>query len=100
MSNRHVWTPGQIVVTKDKLCDHCDDAIAEYKPKSKEGGEYCLRCLLDHGEDVEADFVSVDAEEWCRDCGEVGETTGHMGCPYPNDHDGEDGIGDPGSYTS
>jgi hypothetical protein len=23
----------------------------------------------------------------CADCGEVGELTGHMECPYPRDHD-------------
>lgn len=26
-------------------------------------------------------------EPWCRDCGEQGELTGHMGCQYPQDRE-------------
>ena len=28
----------------------------------------------------------------CPDCGECGETIGHMGCQYPQDHHEDDGL--------
>lgn len=39
--------------------------------------------------------VEADAANWwplddstrCADCGTFGETTGHMTCPYPKDHE-------------
>jgi hypothetical protein len=45
----------------------------------------CPECPKCHGVDIEPNWAAVNkvTPVRCADCGEKGETTGHMTCAYP-----------------
>lgn len=40
------------------------------------------------GEEADYDIceATIPGNKQCKDCGDFGETTGHMGCQYPQNH--------------
>lgn len=62
-------------------------ALHGYVPTDDDPDDPCPKCGTPRGLERITGCMHRSHDPRCADCGEWGETTGHMDCRYPKDHD-------------
>lgn len=65
----------------NKSTDKVRQGIIDYVAQHSAIPSFCWNCCADA-----LSIVEIDEPEYCADCGEVGERTGHQSCPYPRNY--------------